>query len=582
MNRAEALKQGLSLFLPQPKKPTGHGFPAIPHQDVIVPQAALDPYLGWTEDDVIHLLKRAMFGAKKADVAWFLANFTNVSDAVDSLLTIPATATPLPLKFSATNNSALVATHPYVTTAVGATWTTGYSSDSGTELYVSLMAWMMERMIFQDRTVVEKMVMFLHNLLPTSWNTYSNGYLSYRYTALLRQYALGNYKNLIADMTKDGVMMEYLNNNVNTKTAPNENYARELQELFTIGLTADAPGSYTNLNDVKGAAKVLTGHSYNVGTGNYVYYQSNHDTTSKVFSAFYNGNTIVGGQNSTTGPAELGNLLTMIFNKDETAHHIVEKLYRFFVYYKIDATVDANVITPLATALKQNGYNLGPILGTLLKSQHFYDVASRGCFIKTPLDLYIGGIREYGLQFPDPNTNLKDYYDALYRVANDLCGPAGQQPLFPPDVAGWKAYYQSPSFHELWINTSTVQSRDKYLAKFIDGISMSDPISPYAALTGSPFKVDVIAYASTMPNPSDPDALVSDFIKYLFRNPVDPAIQASLKTANLLGGQVSNYYWTNAWNAYIAAPTTANVNIVRPRLQTLLKQLMKMAEYHLA
>ena len=575
MDRLQALKQGLSMFMPQPKIKHEQA-PPPPHEVTPPPNASLAPYTGvWTTNEVIHLLKRTMFGAKKADVDYFLTK--TMDQSVDELLTVPAAPPAPPLKYNSANASALVATNVYVTTPVGSTWTTkpdpanpgsyipAYDSSTGSEQYTSLQGWWVKLMIEQNRSIVEKMVMFLHNLNPVEWGSLEYAYLGYRYSALLRSYALGNYKAYIKDLTKDGFMMYYLGNYTNYSTAPNENYARELQELFTIGLIADDPGAYTN-TDVATAAKVLTGHTFDYNTGLYSFNSSKHSTATKTFSSFYNGQAI-----TSNGAAELDTMLTMIFNKTETAQHIVTKLYRYFVYYKIDPTIQTDVINPLATLLQANNYDLLPVLSMLFRSQHFYDVASQGCIIKSPLDLFIGAIREFNVTIPSAATNLQEHYQTMYWISSNFLAVTGQQPLYPPDVAGWKAYRQEPNFHELWINTNNIQNRDKYLANFINGLT----------LYTFPFKVDVVAFAQTMSAPSDPDQLVLDFCTYLFRAPVAQSVRDALKTANLLGGQPTNSYWTSAWNTYWATPTPANLTIITGRLKTLLLQLFKMAEYQL-
>src|SRR6478672_11169439 len=146
-------------------------------------------------------------------------------------------------------------------------------------------------------------------------------------------------------------MLRYLNGYLNTATAPDENYGRELQELFTIGkdpVTNLAP--YAE-DDVKNAAKILTGHRINGNTFSYFFDATRHDSTDKTFSTFYN-NTVIKGRTGAAGAQETDDLLNMIFAKNEVSKFIVRKLYRWFVYYVIDETTEANVIEPLATIFR--------------------------------------------------------------------------------------------------------------------------------------------------------------------------------------------------------------------------------------
>ena len=176
-------------------------------------------------------------------------------------------------------------------------------------------------------------------------------------------------------------MLYYLNGYLNTNTSPDENYARELQELFTIG--KENTPNYTE-DDVKAAAKVLTGWRINTTTTlPTVYFDSTkHHTSNKLFSSFY-GNTTIAYQSGSNGALETDALMDMVFSKQqEVAKFICRKLYRFFIYYTIDNTVEANVITPLAQIFINNNWDIVPVLKTLYKSEHFFELNSKGCIIK--------------------------------------------------------------------------------------------------------------------------------------------------------------------------------------------------------
>jgi uncharacterized protein (DUF1800 family) len=139
----------------------------------------------------------------------------------------------------------------------------------------------------------------------------------------------------------------------------------------------------------------------------------------------------------------------MIFAQNEVAKFLVRKFYRWFVYYEIDAATEANVITPLAEIFRSNGYQIKPVLDTLFKSEHFYDVLNQGCLIKTPADLVIGSMREFNVAMP-PLTD----WDTNYGHWNTLYANMAVQGLNlhdPPNVAGMPAYYQEPLFHEIFI-----------------------------------------------------------------------------------------------------------------------------------
>ena len=187
--------------------------------------------------------------------------------------------------------------------------------------------------------------MFLIDHFGNEASEVGNANWVFRQQELIRQYTLGNYKNLVRDITKDIAMLRYLNGYLNQASAPDENYARELMELFTLG---KGPGSQYTENDVKEAAKVLTGWQVNATTYTTVFNSNRHSTANKTFSSFFNNTVITGRTGATAGDLELDDLLNMIFAQQEVAKYIVRKFYRWFVYYTIDSATETNVITPLA------------------------------------------------------------------------------------------------------------------------------------------------------------------------------------------------------------------------------------------
>jgi uncharacterized protein (DUF1800 family) len=189
----------------------------------------MTPYSGtFGKPELLHLLRRTLFGVRKSDLAYF-AN-RSLSSVVTELLTVPSTPPSPPVN----NYNSATYTDPNI--AAGATWVNG-PSDSNVNFgrQQSLRSWWMGLIVNQDRNILEKMVLFLHNLVPTDiGGTFNEPIYSYRYNALLRQYALGNYKAFIRQMSIEPAMLYYLDGRLNTKTAPNENYGRELQELSQL------------------------------------------------------------------------------------------------------------------------------------------------------------------------------------------------------------------------------------------------------------------------------------------------------------------------------------------------------------
>jgi len=526
--------------------------------------SGLAPYTGtWSIMQVTHLLKRTLFGAKKSDINYFLSK--TVSDSVDELINtiVPPPSPPV-------NNYNNTVADPDV--PAGQTWVNAATSainNVNTQRENSLTSWWTGLQINQGRSITEKMVLFWHNHFVTQPQTIKHPAYLYKYNELLRKEALGNFKTFIKQITLNPAMLVYLNGNVNVKAAPDENYARELQELFTMG---KGPGSMYTEDDVKAAAKILTGYKDDPATQSYVFNANKHDASNKQFSAFYN-NAVITGISGAAGEQELDALIDMLFQQNELALFISRKLYRFFVYYTIDAATEANVIVPLAAIFRNNNYDIKPVLLALFKSEHFYDVMNTGCVIKSPVDFIVGLCREYEVVFPDAATKYVEAY-SLWRLLNNTSRNMNQEIGNPPNVAGWVAYYQEPQYHELWINTDTLPKRNKFSDTMIaNGFSQN----------GQKILIDPIAFADTLPDPSDPNLLISDSLSILYMIAVSQASKDYLKTQILLSGQSSDSYWVNAWNTYKIDPTnTANKNIVLTRLRALYKYIMDLSEYQLS
>jgi len=369
--------------------------------------SGLTPYSGtWTAKEVAHLLKRTMFGAKKADINHFLG--MTPSAAVDELLNVPVSLPAPPLKNY--DNTDIDAADADTTVAQGATWVNTISNDGNANgnRVLSLKGWWIGTMINQDRSIREKMTLFWHNHFSTETAEYEKGTYGYRYNTLLRQSAVGNFKKLVKDMTLNVAMLRYLNGYLNTYTAPDENYARELQELFTLGKT-NTP-NYTE-DDVKAAARVLTGWRIKPEDESVFFKPEAHDKTNKTFSSFYGGKVIAGRADATGGDAEIDDLINMIFSKSvEVSEFIVKKLYTWFVYYTIEPDTLNNVIKPLAQQLVSSNWEIKPVLATLLKSEHFFDPLSQGCLIKSPLEMIVMIMREFDVAFP-PDTDYANQYN---------------------------------------------------------------------------------------------------------------------------------------------------------------------------
>ena len=551
--------------------------------DRVVPvSSGLNPYTGtWGKTEVLHLLRRTGYGFKKADVDSLLA--TSMNNAVNAILNVNTTPPSPPVNsynnYSPDENNL----------AYGADWTNdplpSGANTTNSRRNDSLSQWNFGLACNQDLTIKEKMTWFWYHFIPVDFETVRTSPFSFAgtnscrilhtYLKMFRDNPLGNFKTIIRKMATQPAMMYYLNNQANTKTSPDENFAREIMELFTLG--KDPLSQFTEV-DVIQAAKVLSGwRVVNLNTVNPItnFDSSLHDTSNKQFSSFFN-NTII----NNAGASELDAFITMIFSKSQVvSEYICRRLYRYFVYYDIDATIESTIITPLAQTFVANNWEIAPVLNQLFKSQHFFDMANRGVYIKSPFDLVIGSLRTFNLNY---NVANPANHEAQYRVwnyyNNTILSGLEQTMGKIPNVSGWVAFYQNPSFHEYWINSSTTQKRFDFLNKIFSGYNLV-----YNGLT-TRIEVDLIAFIQQFDPPIclNPDLLVAECVTFLL--PIDlSAIQRNeIKTQTLLSNQTINSYWTSAWSLYLSNTSNiTNRNSVKTRLKSLFVTLTQLAEYQL-
>ena len=527
----------------------------------------LTQYTGpWTTKEIAHLLKRTMFGATKTDIDFFKTK--TMSEAVDILLTPAALPAPPVKNYDNTN---IPATDPDYSIAQGATWVNINTNDGtvNSRRIASLKNWWVGLMLKQDKNIHEKMVLFWHNHFATETADIGKAIWCYQNNATIRQYAMGNFKQFVKAITLDTGMLRYLNGYLNINTAPDENYARELQELFTLGKENNP--NYTE-DDVKQAARVLTGWKLNNTTNTSYFDAPRHDTGNKQFSSFFNNYLLTGRTGANGGNQELDDLINMIFNKSvQVSEYIVQRIYRWFCYYIIDAATETNVIKPLAAIFRTN-WEIKPVLEKLFKSEHFYDALTQGCVIKSPLETLVGMCREFNVVFP-PDSDVVNSYN-MWEYVRTQAAQMQQNIADPPSVAGWPSYYQVPQFYEIWINSDTLPKRNRFTDQLVN---------PGYSRNGKKIQIDPIAFAKTLSNPADPNVLINESLDILYRVPVSDQSKETVKKQILLSNQDQDYYWSNAWNAYIANPADMqSFQIVNNRLRDLYKYFMNLAEYQLA
>jgi uncharacterized protein (DUF1800 family) len=274
------------------------------------------------------------------------------------------------------------------------------------------LAWL-DRMSVAKAQLREKMTMFWHNHFATS-GTF--GWLMQVQHNTLRQHALGSFREMLHAISKDPAMILWLNNQQNKKDAPNENFAREVMELFTLG----EGNGYTE-NDIKEAARAFTGWTVNM-KGEYEFNPKQHDDGEK---------TVFGKSGNFNGE----DIINSILEKHQAAEHICRKIYRNFV----NSEIDEEKVKELATRFRTNDYDIADLMRTIFVSDWFYDEKNIGCIIISPVELIVRLKKLCKLEVDD------DQMIALQQVL-------GQTLFNPPNVAGWKG-------GRSWIDTSSLVQR---------------------------------------------------------------------------------------------------------------------------
>lgn len=524
----------------------------------------LNPYSGpWGFDQAKHLLRRAMIGPDKEQIKQAVQDGLSVT--INKLFAAQAEPAP-PVNYNFTKD-------PYC--AIGQSWVNASLDNTiqGVADYrrESMASWAMNLMLNEGVSIREKMTLFWYNHFVTE--ALFDARTVYINNKLYRQYALGNFKELTKKVTIDPAMLNYLNGNQNTKKAPNENYARELLELFTIGKgPLVGPGDYTNYTelDIQEMAKVLTGwrdvtNELDINNKNYsIFLANNHNTQTKTLSNRF-GNAQITNQ----GDQEYANLIDIIFQQAEVARFICRKFYVWFVYYKIDASIEQDVIQPMADMLIANNFEVEPVIKALLSSEHFFQAERTGCMIKSPVDYVMSAFKMFNIPTPGSGNITKQYTFAynLFTFTYVL----QQAYFYAPNVAGWKAYYQEPAYYEMWINSVTLTIR----IRIMDALTIAGfPID------NTTYKVDVLSLAKSLDAPFDPVGLIDELVQYLYPKDLTTGQKAYLKSILLPG--LPDYVWTIAWNDYLADPTNPSKSgPVENQLRALLYTMCDLSEFQL-
>jgi uncharacterized protein (DUF1800 family) len=345
---------------------------------------------------VPHLLRRAGFGGGPQEQAKFQA--MGFEGAVQYLL-----------NYDQIDNSALDAVTPNIRTSYSGTVPSGQSEEN------NLATWWLNRMVQTPRPLEEKMTLFWHNHFATGMFKVQNGYLMYQQNQFLRTNALGNFNDLLTGMTSDGAMLIWLDGIENRKNNPNENYAREVMEVFSTGR-----GPYTQ-DDVTNGAKAFTGFSIN-SSGEGVFVPANHDSSVKTFL----------GQTGDFGPQDIIDILVA---RPETAANLSTELFTFFGY----PNPSQDLIQRLSAVYFDSGYSIRSMVEAILTSPEFISSQAYLANVKSPTEYVVAGLRSLGATAPG---------GAMISTSNNQ----GQLLFDPPSVFGWPSGLG-------WVNTGSMMER---------------------------------------------------------------------------------------------------------------------------
>jgi uncharacterized protein (DUF1800 family) len=482
MDRRSAIKQGLSWLggtssVANPSSGTDSSEAPLPTLSANTSLAPFQPSIDqpWDRRRAMHLLRRTGFVRPPAQVANFLN--TTPSNAVDQLIqiskNIPKIAAPTWADIGAPPRDA---------------------TDEERQAYQQQRnQWTGEFRNTLSRHIIEgglsgSLTLFWHNHFVTEFSDYGNmPQYAWRYIQTIQNHQFGSFKDLTVEMGLNPAMLLYLNGNLNRRQSPNENYARELLELFTLG-----EGNGYSQQDIEEMARALTGYQVNNVELSVIFSPARFDTNTK---------TIFGK----TGNYNFESVHELLFTerREEIAHHICRELYRYFVYPEAPEAV----VDQMASIFLQQDMQIEPVLRALFKSQHFMDDELIGAMVSAPVDHFGNFLRL--LNAPRSPQDLRQFYT--------YTGQTGQIVLQPPDVSGWRG-------HRNWLDTSTLPTRWNLMQQYI-----------------TRYRTQLLDLAKTMPEPNKPFDLARDLAEYMLAVPLTDEEYTHLGNV-LLGGSPS-YEW---------------------------------------
>ncbi|HEC43418.1 MAG TPA: DUF1800 family protein [Bacteroides sp.] len=543
-----------------------------------------------------HLLRRCTFGPTPGQITEF-AEYT-ATEALDLLFQEP-----------------LENPSPPIDPLTAKTWVdpagqskAGTSNSEQDDLFKFFQAWHLDVMFKSPASLKERITWFYHTHLPARWSEIRSSEAIYYQNCIFRHYAFGSFKDLFKKICTDNAMLIYLDGYTNHKDNPNENFAREMFELYSIGKGPQiAEGNYTNYteDDIRAATRVLTGWTEDGDFENLdpdtgwptgimrkttsadppAELATGHDSGKKTFTDIFNS-AVLGpdpadlvNSLSTVEDAytELYKMIDMIFGNIETARFITRKIYRSFVYHFISDEVETDVIQPLAQQFSDKDFSVKELLTILLKSQHFYDEDNMvtsdnntGALIKSPADLFLGLLRFFDMTLPDRDAEASTFYKDMDFIVSKL-KDQGLNFYEPFEVAGYPAYHQIPGYNRNWITTYALAHRYQTGQVLMGITGGGDDLS---------FKLNIVDWVKNsgyITQADDANEVVNVFIQNLIAVELTTDRKAYFLNTVFLD-TLTTTTWQYEWNQYIAFNDDT---VVRERLETLLSELIQTPEFQM-
>jgi uncharacterized protein (DUF1800 family) len=490
---------------PSPYRPTG----------TLDLTTALRPYAGpWNRRLAAHLLRRAGFGGSPAEVDRLAA--MPAGRAVDALIHFPDTsALPPPPALEPPQipppgffQQAVAANDPSVAEQRKALIMA--NNKIRRKNLIALQTWWLERMIATPAPLQEKMTLFWHGHFTSSPEKGTSAQELLAQNALFRRYALGNVRDLTLAVSQDPAMLRYLDNNVNVKAHPNENYARELMELFTLGI-----GNYTE-QDIRESARAFTGWRFRRnpdGTATFFDNRRQHDDGVKTF---------LGRSGNFTG----ADIVRIIFQQPAAPRFFATKLLAFFVYMD----PEPGLVDQVAELITKNDYNLLPVMSTLLRSNLFFSDRAYRALVKSPVEFVVSTHQLFGIPQVVP-------------LELAALRSMGQVLFYPPNVKGWDG-------GAAWINSQTIITRENYAN----------------AIAQNPKMLGDATWLASMMRSFDPRAVARTLTDTMLQGDASPAALAQL-TAYLGDGGQSALAQLSVENAEERVRNAAYLTMAMPAYQ---------------